>query len=212
MTVRIKFCGLTSTADVAAAEVLDADYVGVIFAGGPRNRTLSQASATLQPALRAQHVGVFSSSGAGTLQSYVDRVPLAVVQLHGKWTPDEVSMARESGASEVWAVATVDGGHVTGDANGLFLTADAVVLDTRVASGLGGSGRCFDWAAAARELVGLRGAAKLVIAGGLNAENVAAAIRALEPDVVDVSSGVESSPGVKDHILMRRFAEAARGA
>jgi len=88
--------------------------------------------------------------------------------------------------------------------------ADAVVFDTRVAGTLGGTGRTFDWTAAAHGALPAR--SPLVVAGGLTPENVAAAVAALSPAVVDVSSGVEERPGVKDHARMMAFAEAVHAA
>ncbi len=123
-----------------------------------------------------------------------------------------IEQARECGASEVWSVVTVADGELPPEADELFLTADAVVLDTKTRTGLGGSGQRFDWERVGERLRTLERRARLVVAGGLRPENVAAAIRALAPDVVDVSSGVESAPGVKDPTLMRRFVDAARSA
>jgi phosphoribosylanthranilate isomerase len=120
--------------------------------------------------------------------------------------------ARAVGVREVWAVVAVRDGALGEDAEALFLCADAVVLDTRASDGLGGTGQPFDWAAVAAALAPMRRRARLIVAGGLNPDNVAAAVSQLRPDVVDVSSGVESAPGVKDSILMSRFVEAARSA
>ena len=212
MHVRIKFCGLTRACDVESAELLGAEYVGVIFAGGPRRRTLEQASDIMSVSRTATRVGVFGSAGAMELRSYLDGVPLSVVQLHGDASVKEVLAVRAIGASEVWAVVPVVGSDLSDAADSLFLAADAVVLDTGAANGLGGTGRSFDWQAVAGKLESVRRTARLVVAGGLKPENVAEAIRVLRPDVVDVSSGVESSPGVKDPNLMRRFVEAARSA
>jgi len=86
--------------------------------------------------------------------------------------------------------------------------ADAILVDSYSESGLGGTGRAFDWEREADAVRRIVAGKPLVLAGGLDAENVGAAIRALAPDVVDVSSGVESSPGVKDHGRMRAFASA----
>lgn len=212
MAVRIKFCGLTRACDVDAAVALGSDYVGVIFAGGPRNRTLDEASEILQGAARAKRVGVFATPDQADLTRYVASVPLSVVQLHGNASPRSVAAARACGAVEVWAVAAVRDGVLPESAVELFQCADAVVLDTGATDGLGGTGRSFDWAAVAHALEGVSRRAQLVVAGGLSAANVARAIQCLRPDVVDVSSGVESAPGVKDPILMRRFIEAARSA
>ena len=97
---------------------------------------------------------------------------------------------------------------VAGDSS----VADAVLVDSYSESGLGGTGRTFDWEREAATIRRLIGDKRLIAAGGLDPDNVAAAIRALAPDVVDVSSGVESSPGVKDHARMRAFADAVAHA
>lgn len=212
MHVRIKFCGLTRATDAETAVQLGGDFLGVIFAGGPRNQTAHQAAHVLRNAGAARRVGVFGSPTAEELLAYIREVPLAVAQLHGDATPRSVMAARAIGANEVWAVVPVGAGALPEHTSELFQCADAVVLDTRAPNGLGGTGRPFDWDAVAQSLNGLERRARLVVAGGLNPDNVAAAIRALRPDVVDVSSGVESAPGVKDPILMSRFVEAARSA
>jgi phosphoribosylanthranilate isomerase len=212
MAVRIKFCGLTRAVDVDAAVGLGCDYVGVIFAGGPRNRTLGQAAEILRGATSVARVGVFGSPDSAELARFMDAVPLSVAQLHGAAAPAAVLAARSAGAREVWAVAAVRDGTLADGVAELFQCADAVVLDTGARNGLGGTGRVFDWAAIAPAIGRVRRHARLVVAGGLTPANVAEAIRRLGPDVVDVSSGVESAPGVKDPILMRRFVEAARSA
>lgn len=195
---------------------LEAEYAGVVFAGGPRERTVEQATSLLSSLLRSgapvRRVGVFARADAEAFRAAIVSVPLEVVQLHGDATAMGIAAARAAGASEVWAVVRVDGVELPACAGELFQTADAVVLDTKGTSGLGGTGRVFDWEAIAAHLARLERRARLVVAGGLTSRNVARAIRALAPDVVDVSSGVESAPGVKDHSLMRRFAEAARSA
>jgi phosphoribosylanthranilate isomerase len=212
MHVHVKFCGLTRAEDVETALKLGADYVGVIFAGGPRNTTLSGAADILRGAASMKRVGVFGKPGSSELGRYVLSVPLSVAQLHGDSSPKAIEAARATGVPEVWAVVPVVDGRIPGDSEELFQRASAVVLDTGSRSGLGGTGRAFDWSATARLIEGFRGTARLVVAGGLNPDNVAEAVRTLRPEVVDVSSGVESAPGVKDPILMSRFVEAARSA
>lgn len=212
MHVRVKFCGLTRADDVEAAVALGCDYVGVIFAGGPRNRTLGQASSIFRNTGSARRVGVFGTPHATELNHYVSTVPLSIAQLHGDPSVRAVMAARAIGVGEVWSVVPVVDGALGDDAEELFQCADAVVLDTKGVNGLGGTGRSFDWAAAAAALSRVERQARLVVAGGLTPDNVADAIAHLRPDVVDVSSGVESAPGVKDPILMSRFVEAVRSA
>jgi phosphoribosylanthranilate isomerase len=88
--------------------------------------------------------------------------------------------------------------------------ADAVVLDAKVSGKLGGTGTAFDWEGVAKTLDRQRVRARIVLAGGLNPENVAHAVHVVAPDIVDVSSGVESAPGIKDHARMRAFGDAVR--
>jgi len=210
MYVAVKFCGLTRQRDGDAAVALGADFLGVIFAGGPRNRTPEQASEILRGADPGRRVGVFGSPDAEELMGFMRSVPLSVAQLHGDATPKAVMSARAIGVQQVWAVVPVLDGVLGQHAAQLFQCADAVVLDTRSSTGLGGTGQSFDWDAVAGGLARIERRAKLVIAGGLTADNVARAVHALRPDVVDVSSGVESAPGIKDPILMSRFVDAAR--
>lgn len=208
MAAAIKFCGLTRREDVAAASTLGAAYAGVIFAGGPRMQSIGSARALIDAAGNARSVGVFRSEAHHELRSALEVLPLDVVQLHGDVTEDDVRAAREAGAREVWAVVRVGPAGVPRRIEALFRVADAVVLDTATSSGLGGSGERFDWVGAADALASIQRSARLVLAGGLNPDNVAAAIRVLAPDVVDVSSGVECAPGIKDIELMRRFVDA----
>jgi phosphoribosylanthranilate isomerase len=209
--VAIKFCGLTREEDVRRAAELGASYAGVIFAGGPRNRTTEQATALFAYATSLRRVGVIRCADHELARERVRATPLDVVQLHADPSDEEIARARETGA-EIWAVARIAGGVLHPEARRLFLLTDAVVLDTKAESGLGGTGRTFDWRGVAEELTTMTRRARLVVAGGLNPSNVAEAIRVLRPDVVDVSSGVESAPGVKDPDLMRRFVEAVRSA
>jgi phosphoribosylanthranilate isomerase len=199
--VAIKFCGLTREEDVRRAAELGASYAGVIFAGGPRNRTTEQATALFAYATSLRRVGVIRCADHELARERVRATP----------SDEEIARARETGA-EIWAVARIAGGVLHPEARRLFLLTDAVVLDTKAESGLGGTGRTFDWRGVAEELTTMTRRARLVVAGGLNPSNVAEAIRVLRPDVVDVSSGVESAPGVKDPDLMRRFVEAVRSA
>lgn len=213
MTIQLKFCGLTRREDAAEAARLNAEYTGVIFAGGPRERSIQQAAELFRDGAKGpRRVGVFGHVDEHALGAAMHRVPLDVVQLHGDATPAGIEAARAAGAAEVWAVVRVRGSELPESTERLFLQANAVVLDTKGASSLGGTGQVFDWEAIAGQLQSIERLARLVVAGGLTPENVAEAIQALAPDVVDVSSGVESAPGVKDHSLMRRFAEAARSA
>ena len=207
----VKLCGMTRPDDVAAAVALGAGFVGVIFAGGPRLQTTEQAIATLEPARgHVRTVGVFGTASAGSIASIARAVHVDVVQLHGDPSPADVDAVRRHFAGEVWAVHRVRGSTLGPEAAPLFSAADAVVLDAHVDGALGGTGTALPWAAIAADLQRIPSRnARFVLAGGLRPGNVAEAVSLLAPDIVDVSSGVESAPGRKDHDQMRAFVLAA---
>ncbi|HEX5831369.1 MAG TPA: hypothetical protein VFY16_10345, partial [Gemmatimonadaceae bacterium] len=111
--------------------------------------------------------------------------------------------------AEVWAACRLAAGAPLPPALPVLVeTADALVVDALAPGMLGGTGRALDWGAIAPQLAPVRGRRPLVLAGGLRPDNVARAVAELQPDIVDVSSGVESHPGEKDHDAMSRFAAA----
>ena len=209
----IKFCGMTRAEDARAAGALGARYVGVIFAESPRRVSDAQAREILAAAPNGTaRAGVFGAVSAGEIADAAARLGLDVVQLHGDPDVGAVAAVRARWAGRVWAVVRVAGDALPESATPLFDVADAVVLDARVAGKLGGTGVTLPWNRLRDLMAPLRGRrAKLVLAGGLDPANVAHAVEALEPDVVDVSSGVESSVGVKDHDRMRAFRNAVVG-
>jgi phosphoribosylanthranilate isomerase len=209
----IKFCGMTREEDVDAAVGLGARYVGVIFAGGPRSITTERARALLQRVPGGvSRVGVFGPTVEGRSAYVAQELGLDVMQLHGD--PDEAAVAhvREAFRGAVWAALRVRDNALPARAGALFRAADAVVLDTYSPTALGGTGRPLPWADLAEAVGAVRQAGRLVLAGGLRPDTVWTAMRALRPDVVDVSSGVESAPGVKAHEKLRAFRDAVRGA
>ena len=208
----MKFCGLTRAEDAAEAERLGAGYLGVIFAGGPRNLTEGRARDVFGPQHRVRRVGVFSSANEATLDHLPSSLALDVLQIHGDAKPAEVESLRNRTGLDVWSVLRIAGSKLPDNAREMFDVSSGVVLDTRVEGVLGGTGTKFDWANVARRLERIRAGARVILAGGLNPTNVVDAIAALSPDIVDVSSGVETSPGIKDHQLMARFASATRGS
>ena len=207
----VKFCGLTRAGDAAAAAAFGARYVGVIFAGGPRAIGPAAAAAVLAelpPAVG--RVGVFGRAAAAEIAADAEAAGLTAVQLHADPTGDDVEGLRRLWDGEVWAAVRCPGTTLPAGAADLFRLADAVVLDAKVPGRLGGTGVPLAWGALRDAVEALRGRCRLVLAGGLTADNVAQAVRTLAPDVVDVSSGVEDAPGIKDHARMRAFAAAAR--
>lgn len=211
---RIKLCGMTRAEDVAAAVEAGADYVGVIFAGGPRHLTAERARDVVAPARgRARVVGVFGPQPPAEIASVAQAVSLDVVQLHADPDVAAIEAVRGAFSGPVWAALRIADSFPSDRAAGLFRAADGVVLDARVAGALGGTGRTLDWGRLALQLARVRGArALLVLAGGLTPDNVSEAVQLLTPDVVDVSSGIERSPGIKDHDQVRAFVDRARTA
>jgi phosphoribosylanthranilate isomerase len=199
--------------DAALAGEIGATYVGVVFADGPRRVTPAQARAILDAAgPTIKRVGVFGTNATDEIAGVSDEVRLDVVQLHADPTAADVRAIRKKFKGEVWAAIRVAGTHIPTAAEMLFVTADAIVLDARTEQRLGGTGKALPWSDLAVDLARDRGSSAVVLAGGLRPGNVASAIRTLAPDVVDVSSGVESSPGMKDPWLMREFYAAASGS
>jgi phosphoribosylanthranilate isomerase len=209
VSVDVKFCGLTRPDDAAFAASLGARYAGVIFAASPRRLDAGVARRVLDAA-RAQlrTVGVFGVETAERIAAVAAEAGLDVVQLHGDPTPAVVDDVRCLFGGEVWAVVRIAGRDVPATLPALSDAADAIVLDAKVAGQLGGTGTSFDWHGVSANLG--RGRARLVLAGGLDPINVAHAVDIVAPDVVDVSSGVESAPGIKDHARMRAFSDAVR--
>jgi phosphoribosylanthranilate isomerase len=212
----IKFCGLTRSADAREAVALGARYVGVIFASGPRRLSVEQAAEVLAnvPA-SVRRVGVFADAAVDTIAAAADTLQLGAVQLHGEDGARLLEGVRSRFDGEVWSVLRVREGRLPAGARELFTSANAVLLDAHVAGMLGGTGVTLPWNELVDDLGAIRSngaGARLVLAGGLRAENVAEAIRLLRPDVVDVSSGVETAPGIKDHARMRAFRDAVHAS
>ncbi len=212
MPADIKFCGLTRAEDAREAARLGAAWVGVIFADSPRTVDAATARRILDVVPAAvRRVGVFGPASPAAVANTAREAGVEVVQLHGEPDAAYLSELRSRFQGRIWVVIRTEG-DLPGVAGGVFTAADAVVIDARVAGRLGGTGVAVDWARLAPQLGRLRGGTPVVLAGGLTPENVADAIRIVAPDVVDVSSGVEVSPGIKDHERMRAFARAVRAA
>jgi phosphoribosylanthranilate isomerase len=214
----IKFCGMTQAKDVQHALSLGVRYVGCVFAGGPRQQTLPEAVAVFDgiTSHRPGRVGVFASADAQVLRAPAKTLNLDAVQLHGDAGVAAVDTIRGELGIEVWGVVRCTPGEgLPARATELWLTADAVLLDTRVAGRLGGTGVPLTWSNLVEGVDLLRKQSRrsrLVVAGGLTAENVGSAIALLRPDVVDVSSGIEYTPGKKDHARMEAFVQAVAAA
>ena len=211
---RAKVCGLTHAADARAALEAGADYLGLVFAGGPRRVDPGRAAEVARAAPEARWVGVFAGSAPADILGLAERVPFRVVQLHGDEAPAIADALRAAGL-EVWQAVGVDEppawDAVAERLEALAGRADAVLLDRRRDGRSGGGGIPFRWAGVPARVRGLLAATRFVLSGGLTPDNVAHAVRVLAPDVVDASSGLEGAPGRKDPARVAAFVRAARG-
>ncbi len=211
MDVRVKICGLTRPADAALAAAHGAWRLGVIFAGGPRLVDVARAREIVAAADGVPVLGVFGTQPVGTILKTVHGAGLAGVQLHGSY---DIDQARQLGAAglEVWRVLALDAASARREVVAEFArAADAVLVEAARPGGAGGRGIPVpvELARQARALV--PEPVRFVLAGGLTPETVGAAISVVRPDAVDVSSGIESSPGIKDSVRVIQFLENVRG-
>jgi phosphoribosylanthranilate isomerase len=199
--VRVKICGITREEDARAAEAAGADAIGLIFAERSVRRVDPARARGLADALGpfVTRVGVFLGASEEELRAAVAAARLDAVQLHGAVDDDVAARLRGDGLQVIRAVRFEPGLTPDAFADRPF---DAVLLD----GVRPGSGTAFDWAAAAA----WRGWPRLILAGGLRPDTVAAGIAALRPYAVDVASGVERAPGIKDAAAVRAFVAAAR--
>ena len=208
--IRVKICGLRTPADVAAVARAGAAYAGfVFFAKSPRNVTMPEARlAALAAPPGLAKVALVVDADDATLDAIVEAVPLDMLQLHGHETPDRVAQVRARyGLPVMKAIGLAD----ESDLPAIFefsTVADQILIDAKPPRGAdlpGGNGLAFDW----RLLAGRRWLRPWMLAGGLTAENVAEAVRLTGARQVDVSSGVESAPGIKDAARIAAFVAAA---
>ncbi|NUP55840.1 MAG: phosphoribosylanthranilate isomerase [Gemmatimonadaceae bacterium] len=209
MATDVKICGLTRAIDAEFADAAGAAYLGVIFAGGPRQRLPAEARATLA-GRRARKVGVFAAQSPAEIADIASTVGLDVVQLHAEGDAARVDAVRAATGREVWAVVRTADGVLPDGVDELADAADALLVDTLVKGALGGSGTVMPWGILGESLDAMESGHRIVLAGGLTPANVAEAISYVSPMIVDVSSGVESAPGVKDHARIRAFVAAVR--
>ena len=209
--IRVKICGLTKIADIQAAVQAGASYVGfVFFPKSPRHLATKDASimAASVP-VGICKVALTVNADNTRLDQLIDAVPLDMLQLHGSESPERVAEVQDRyGLPVMKAVGVADEGDLSALAEYLRV-ADQVLVDAKPPAGAdlpGGNGLAFDW----RLIAGRRWPVPWMLAGGLTSENVREAIRLTGARQVDVSSGVESEPGVKDAAKIRAFCAAAK--
>ena len=193
--MKVKICGLTQLEDARHAADLGADFLGFIFVKeSPRYRDAEHVAKIAEGlgANRPKLVGVFRNDDVATIQAVAARVPLDYVQLHGAESDEDI---RAIGLPSFKALQV---GDALPDTTA-HPTAEWLLFD----SFGGGSGKRFDWS-----LLNLYSRAKpFLLAGGITPDNVAAAISLVRPDAIDLASGVESAPGIKDHAKLERLFE-----
>ena len=202
---RVKYCGITRPQDADAAVALGANAIGLVFAAGsPRFISLDQAvmiRRRLPSALQA--VALFRNTNADEVRRVIAALQPDLLQFHGEESPEFC----ESFGRPYWRAVPMGAPADLGAWAARHPSATALLLDAHAPGEAGGTGRSFDWTKAAAA-----GGTPVVLAGGLTPENVGEAVRRVRPYAVDVSSGIESRPGIKDQDRMRRFIDAVRQA
>lgn len=208
---RIKICGLRNSADITASVQAGASYVGfVFFPKSPRNLALSDATrlAALVP-VGICKVALTVNADDAQLDQLIEAVPLDMLQLHGAESPDRVAEIRDRyGLPVMKAVGVADETDLP-KLEEYLRVADQILVDAKPPAGAalpGGNGLTFDW----RLIAGRRWPVPWMLAGGLTPQNIREAIHLTGAQQVDVSSGVESAPGVKDVTRIQEFCAAVR--
>ena len=203
--VRIKICGITNEEDALWAAQQGADAIGFVFAPSPRQVSPEKAKSIIKvlPPL-IQTVGVFVDEDPAKVEATAAFCRLDLFQFHGNET---AAYCARFGRGVIKAVRVRDQAQID-RCSEYANVVDAMLLDTYVPGQSGGTGRSFDWNLAKKA----RQYGRIILAGGLNPDNVADAIRVARPYAVDASSGLEQEPGVKDHDKITRFVRAVRGA
>ena len=199
--VQVKICGITRLVDAEAAVESGAHALGFVFAQSPRQvspRTAREISGRLPPFVKT--VGVFVNETVSTIREIMDFSALDLIQLHGN---EPVSICDELGAR------VIKGFRVQGEKTLAQIApykghVRAILLDTYRKGVRGGTGKTFDWQLA---LEAQKTGIPTVLAGGLGPQNIQEAMARVNPSAVDISSGVEESPGIKNHQRIRLFME-----
>ena len=203
--MQVKICGITNSEDARAAVDAGADAIGLIFYQGSKrciDERLAAEIVSLLPPYTSINA-LFVNPTEAEVRRVLSTVDVSQIQFHGEEPP---AFCQDFGRPYVKSMPVVDTMRMQA------LVADhtnarAYLFDTHVPGEHGGTGKTFDWTKMPDKNIGYR-----ILAGGLNTENVAKAIRIARPDAVDVSSGVESQPGIKNHETLKRFIAAAKQA
>jgi phosphoribosylanthranilate isomerase len=209
--VSVKICGLATVDDVRACADADANYMGLVFfEKSPRNITIPAArELALAAPLGLAKVALVVNPSDAQLDAITATVPLDMLQLHGRETPERVAEVKARyGLPVMKAVGIADGDDLP-KLESYFGVADQILVDAKPPKGgelPGGNGLSFDW----RLIAGRRWPCPWMLAGGLTPENVAEAVKMTGAKQVDVSSGVEDAPGQKNAELIQKFVQSSR--
>ena len=200
---RIKFCGITRHEDMQHAVSLGVDAVGLVFAArSPRAVDVQQACMLIDHSGPfVTRVGLFMDQDASTINDIISQVPLDMLQFHGM---ESEHFCTSFGLPYLKSIAMGSSSDVARCSE--YPSASALLLDSNVLGQPGGSGKTFDWGQAPQLNQ------PIIVAGGLDANNVAMAIKQIAPYAVDVSSGIEAAKGEKDLTKMRNFVQSVRAA
>ncbi|MBT8420134.1 MAG: phosphoribosylanthranilate isomerase [Gammaproteobacteria bacterium] len=205
MRTRIKICGITRPEDALATARLGADAIGLVFyPPSPRAITLEKAhaiAAALPPFVTL--VALFVNPDRGLVEEVIDALPVGILQFHGDESPTDCERYQRPYIKAV----RMQEGVVLSDAMARFASAAGLLLDAHREGMWGGTGERFDWTRIPTDRT-----LPLVLAGGLDPDNVREAVRMVRPFAVDVSGGVESAKGIKDAEKMARFIARVDGA
>ena len=200
--MRIKICGITRPEDAEQALVLGADTVGCVFHAASDRHVTAEIAQDIRVAVgdAGTLVGLFVDPTVDQVQAVLDRIELDVLQFHGEESPAFCEQFQRPYLKAVAMSPDVDLAAV----NSAYCSARGLLLDSAHEGQFGGTGHRFDW-----QWIDAGLEKRLMLAGGLTADNVGDAIRQVRPAAVDVSSGVEKKKGIKDCDRMRAFIEAA---
>jgi len=205
--MKIKFCGIRRLEDVAAVNLCQPDYMGMILSGGFR-RSISQEQAqrlVQEKSAAIAAVGVFVNESSETICRMAEQLHLQAIQLHGNESAEQIQTLQQKTGLPVWKalrIGTLEELEAAGTN-----PADCLILEGKTGAGIGGTGVCADWELLARHSWNR----SFFLAGGLQPENVLGAIATVSPTGVDFSSGIEED-GVKSLRRMKQLMTLIRGA
>lgn len=194
----VKICGLTRMQDAVLAAELGADFLGFIFVPSSPRSMQPEDVAKITSAVRGpKFVGVFRDASVDEMRNVAEIACLDYLQLHGNESEDTVRAVNKP---------VIKGVHISETLPPIETSAEWVLFDTYDAKQSGGTGRRFDWSL----LAAYDRAKPFLLAGGITPDNVSEAIDAVHPDAIDLASGVETAPGIKDHAKLRKLFERVR--